>query len=278
MNSTRWVVLASPLMIASSLALLAMGGACSSNVKSPSDEGGRDEFAGETRDTSMQHEPCDTKGRSLRVYKADDTLSSAKLNVTHVFAGSRELCSFADINGDGRVDVYSYFDENGRIRRRESSYSIALGLDEIALYKNGELDLVLRETNFDGKVDTWDHYQGGKLVRRERDKNGDGHIDEWWTFEPGTDNATIVQADPRTGKPDPTQTIKLGVGFNANANQPPAVVDYKRPPKGRDAGIGSSSADAGANSSSSPLAPTPSVVPATDGTFADAGSKKGSTK
>ncbi len=45
------------------------------------------EFAGETRDTSIKHEPCEPSGHTVKTYKADDPLSSAKPFVTHVFAG-----------------------------------------------------------------------------------------------------------------------------------------------------------------------------------------------
>jgi len=235
----RWAVIVTPLAPLAALSLFFMlsAGACSSsNAKPASDEGSRDEFSGETRDTSVKHEPCEPSGHTVKTYKADDPLSSSKPFVTHVFSGSQELCSFADLNGDGRIDVYSYFGPDGRIRRRESAYSVDKAVDEIATYEGGELKLVARETNFDGKIDTWDYYEGGKLSRRERDKNGDGRLDEWWTFEPGTENATIVGADARTGKPDPTQTIKLGLGFKDMSKEAaPAEWKKAKPDAGADA-------------------------------------------
>ena len=131
--------------------------------------------------------------------------------------GGREVCSFADINGDGRIDLWTYFDESGATRRTEAAYGVNPNVTEIGSYKNGELDTVARDTTGSARLDTWDHYANGKIVARERDKNGDGRLDEWWTFEAGSDLATITEADPRTGKPDPASTIKMEVGALAGA-------------------------------------------------------------
>jgi hypothetical protein len=217
MRSSLSVSRLSPLavLLGAGLALAAFG-ACSTSVKTASDGSGHDEFAGEVRETEIKHEPCEPGGKTVKTYKADDPLSSAKAYVTHVFEGSKEVCWLADLNGDGRVDVYTYFGDDGLIRRREAAYSIEKAIDEISLYKGGELDVVMRDTSFDGRLDTWDYYQAGKLVRRERDKNGEGRIDEWWTFTPGSDNVVIIQADPRTGKPDPSQKLEINIAF-ANA-------------------------------------------------------------
>ncbi len=191
---------------------LAWAAACSSTHASLQTDTPQAASAGETRDVEIKHETCDAAGKEAKTYKGEGGLASGKSFVTRVFASGREVCSFADLNGDGNVDVFTYFAPDGRVRRREAAYTVGKSVDEIAVYANGEVAVVMRETNFDGKLDTWDYYEGGKLVRRERDKNGDGRIDEWWSFEPGTENATIVQADARSGKPDPTSTVKLGIG------------------------------------------------------------------
>jgi hypothetical protein len=217
--------------------------ACSSSSKGKGADGPHDEWAGEARDTEIKHEACDPAGKEARTFKGDSNLSSGKSFVTRVYVSSREVCSFSDLNGDGNVDLYTFYGDDGKIRRREAAYTVSKQVDEIAVYQNGEIQIVMRETNFDGKLDTWDYYEGGKLVRRERDKTGDGHIDEWWAFEPGTDNATIVQADVHTGKPDPTSTVKLGIGAGSLGGlgaKPAATAMYK------DAGPGAAS-DAGAD-------------------------------
>lgn len=205
----------SPLVALASLAapLLAacLVGACG-KARDASDEG-RDEFSGETRETEIKHEPCDPAGKTVKTLKAEDRLDKTTHYVTHVFDGARELCSFSDINGDGRVDLWTYFDESGAPRRHEAAYGIDKNVSEVAIYKNGQLDVVARDTMNSNHLDTWDHYANGKIVARERDKNGDGRLDEWWTFEQGSDQANIIQADPRSGKPDPATAMKVEVGF-----------------------------------------------------------------
>ena len=237
---------------------LCLAAACSSSTK-----GGKgsaqpgDEWQGESRDTSITHEACDPAGKEARTFKGDSNLASGKSFVTRLYEGGREVCSFADLNGDGNNDVFTYFGPDGRIRRREAAYTVSNSIDEIAVYEGGEVKLVMRETNFDGKLDTWDHYEGGKLAKRERDKTGDGRIDEWWTFlPPGSENATVVQADARTGKPDPTQTLTLGSG--GNATNPPPMASASAAPTGKP--------DAGAETG---LAPS-----AMDSPIADAGAAK----
>jgi hypothetical protein len=236
-------------------------GACASSQQKKG-EYSHDEFAGETRDIEIKHEPCEPGGHQTKVYKADDPLSSnVHAYVTHVFDGSKEICWLADLNGDGKVDVYTYFDDGGAVRRRESGYTVSNAIDEIALYKAGTLDIVMRDTTFDGKLDTWDYYEQNKLARRERDKTGEGRVDEWWSFTPpGGDNATIIQADPRTGKPDPTQRLDINVAFGG-----PAAL----------AGTPTGKGDAGPpDSGKASPSPVGSIVPATDATYADAGPKK----
>ncbi len=195
-------------------AAVSIGAACGGAKKGPNDPSGDgDAWAGVSHDTKIEHEACDPKGKDARSAIAVDPLTGAKHTVTQVLENGKLKCSFADLNGDGRTDYYRYYGDDGLIRRHEASFDVTEQIDEIGLYKGGVIDMVMRETNFDRKLDTWDYYDGGKLARRERDKTGDGRVDEWWTFEPaGSDNATVVEADPKTGKPDPTQVLKLGGG------------------------------------------------------------------
>src|SRR5690606_16043978 len=108
-----------------------------------------------------------------------------------------------DFNMDGVIDVFVYFDEQGRERRRESGFDRDTLPDEIAIYEGGVLVRKERETNNDRKIDTWDYYENGKLVREERDSTGDGFVDQWWTFNrPDDSDCAIVSTDgDGDGKP-----------------------------------------------------------------------------
>lgn len=204
-----------------------------SSAKNPNDENEQDMFVGQVRENEIKHEPCETKGRVEKL-ETPNLWSSTQAYVANVYQGNRKLCSFSDLNGDGRVDLYTYFDDQGRVQRREASYRLLQTMDEISLYKNGELEMVMRETTNDGKIDTWDFYERGQLRRRERDKNGDGRIDEWWQFE--TNTATITPADPITGKPNTTQRVQVAVeiasGKSAPTTQPMPASSTSVAPKG----------------------------------------------
>ncbi|MFI5300937.1 MAG: hypothetical protein ACHREM_22880 [Polyangiales bacterium] len=267
----RWLVAASRVLTTGALtgALVVAVGACGSSKKDAASGGGGDvkgEFVGVTRPTAITHDPCDPKApHGVKTYEADDKVTTIKPYVTHVFDGSREICSFADLNGDGRVDVYTYLDDTGKTRRRESAYSASASIDEIATYKAGDLDVIARETNYDGKLDTWDFYEGGKLVRRERDKTGDGHIDEWWTFDSAAETVTVTQAEPRSGRPDPEQSLVLSTAGGTIKPLGDAATAPKPAP------TPSAIPKPAAAATPPPAAPTPSAAPKTP----DTGKPKG---
>jgi hypothetical protein len=249
----RWLVAASPYFLAGALVGAVSG--CGSSNKDTATPGSGDvkgEFVGVVRPTEITHDPCDAKApNAVKTYEADDKVSTLKPYVSHVFRGSKEICSFADLNGDGRVDVYTYLDNDGKTRRRESAYSASANIDEIATYKGGDLDVIARETNYDGKLDTWDFYEGGKLIRRERDKTGDGHIDEWWTFDAANETVTVTQAEARTGRPDPEQSLVLSTA--GGTIKPLSEVGAKAAP------VASASAKPSATPTAPP-APAPSAA------------------
>lgn len=257
---------------------IALAAACSSSTPAAKSER-QDEWAGETRDTTITHEACDTAGHEVKTFKGDSDLASGKSYVTRVYDGGREICSFSDLNGDGLIDVFTYNDASGKIRRREASFTVSRAIDEVALYENGEIKSISRDTNYDGKFDTWDEYEGGKLVRRVRDKSGDGRIDEWWTFQPGTDNATIVQADGKTGKPDPTQTVQLGAGANIGSGVGGTAVapTSSVPPKASTSTAPSAAPEAGVLPGTEGLSPD-SPFASTDAGAADTGADAGKPK
>jgi hypothetical protein len=58
-----------------------------------------------------------------------------------------------DTNGDGRPDIWRYYDRGGKLIRVEI------------------------DTNFDGRSDVQESYANGRLVKRESDRNFDGRVD-----------------------------------------------------------------------------------------------------
>lgn len=162
----------------------------------------------EKRDTTIVHEPCDGNASSAQKV---DVNGDGKHDIIHVMSGAKEACRIVDLNMDGSVDAFIYYDDQGRERRRESDFDRDGRADEIAVFVGGQLELKMRETNFDNKIDTWDHYEGGRLVRRERDSDGDGIVDQWWNFNnPAKPRCAVVASDRNAdGKPDPESVVDL---------------------------------------------------------------------
>lgn len=174
------------------------------------------------RDTEIKHEPCDKDSAAAQKV---DVNGDGSPDIIHVMKGGREACRIVDLNLDGAVDGFIYYDPQGRERRRESDFDRDGRADEVARLQEGVVVLKERETNFDNKIDTWDYYEGGRLVRRERDSDGDKIIDQWWQFnDPTNAKCAVVATDQNTdGKPDPSSVVDLcGASYGAPPQLPPA--------------------------------------------------------
>jgi len=156
-----------------------------------------------TRDTQVTHEPCDVTAAGAEKIDAN---GDGKPDITVVRDGGRELCRAVDLNFDGVIDAYTYFDASGQLRRRENDYDKDGQVDEISTFKGGQISEKDQSTAQAQHLDTWDFYQAGALVRTERDSNGDGVIDQWWEYpKPG---CPLIHADMNNdGRPDPGATI-----------------------------------------------------------------------
>jgi hypothetical protein len=155
------------------------------------------------RDTTVTHEPCDIKSSGTEKIDANN---DGKPDIFIVHEGGREVCRAVDLNFDGVIDSYSYFDASGQLRRRENDYDKDGQIDEITTFKAGQIAEKDQSTALAKHLDTWDFYQAGVLVRSERDSNGDGIIDQWWEYpKPG---CPLIHADVNNdGRPDPGATI-----------------------------------------------------------------------
>lgn len=227
------------LATACSSAALAAGCSTAASVSTESADQGAD-----LRPVEIKHEKCDLESKSA---VRTDVNNDGRSEITRVMAGMRELCRAVDLNFDGRVDSYVYFDDQGKLRRRESDFDRDGVIDEIAILQGGKIVRKDRETNLDAKLDTWDFYTGDALVRRERDTNADGRVDQWWSWpDPGKPECPLVDTDTDgDGRPDQKLDVcKDRDAQNAAAAAVPAAASVPTqavPPAGVEAGI----ADAG---------------------------------
>lgn len=147
------------------------------------------------RDVTMVHEPCDlTPGAVHREPPADPL-------------GDDSACIAMDLDGDGKPEVYTYHDAEGRRRRTESDLNGDDHIDEISHY---EADLIVRrERDLDGdhRIDAWDFHEHEQLVRREHDLDGDGRVDQWLTFT-GSACPQIEHDRDGDGRPDPGSRVE----------------------------------------------------------------------
>lgn len=164
--------------------------------------------AGELRDTQIVHEPCEVDAGSA---VGEDVNGDNRPDLRIVKDGAREVCRGADLNFDGKVDVWTYLDPAGAVRRRESDFDRDGRIDDIALYRGGELFERQRATSLRGRLDTWQYYAKGKLTRAVRDSDGDSTIDEWWEYpRAARPDCPLVHSDAdHDGRPDPGSTVNL---------------------------------------------------------------------
>ena len=200
--------------------LLFLAALCACTSSSETKKGGE----AETPDNAkpLAHEKCDDS--MGRVEVVGGTPSKPALKQVFDKTTGREICRVADLNHDGKPDMYEYYNADGTLRRREGAYESSDAISEIQYFEGGKLVRRERDTTGQRKVDTWDTYDPatGKLTKRERDNNGDGKVDQWWTWD-GSGNVTIAVDKNGDGQPDPNETITVGPNGQAIAPAPSAT-------------------------------------------------------
>jgi len=221
-------------------AALAAGCSTSASVGTESASQGAD-----LRPVEITHEKCDLDSKSA---VRTDVNNDGRSEITRVMSGMREVCRAVDLNFDGRIDSYVYFDDQGKLRRRESDFDRDGVIDEIDTLQGGKIVRKDRETNLDAKLDTWDFYTGDVLVRRERDTNSDGRVDQWWSWpDPNKPECPLVDTDSdNDGRPNQKLDIcKERDEANAAAAAVPAAVSAGQAPTSSPAAADAGLIDAG---------------------------------
>lgn len=144
--------------------------------------------------------------------------------------GARPLRSRIDLDEDGKIDRWEYYDEtgaltkvgfsrrqgtvpdawafsgpDGKIARVESSSTAdETRIDRRETYEQGTISRAETDTNGDGRPDQWETYKAGALATVAMDENGDGVPDRRLTYAGGT----LVLIESR---PDPSGTFRKRV-------------------------------------------------------------------
>jgi hypothetical protein len=153
------------------------------------------------RDTTLAHEPCAGDG------PREDANGDGKADIQRITKNGREVCRIADLDFDGKPELFSYFNESGQLQRRETDLDGNGIPNMVDHFTNGTLTVRELDTASMGKVDTWEIFDAatGKRIRRERDQNGDGRIDQWWTWQ--GEQITISADKNEDGQPDPESAL-----------------------------------------------------------------------
>jgi len=100
-----------------------------------------------------------------------------------------------DLNGDGRVDVWEYYDDAGNLEKQVVDLDFDGKADVVMYFEHGQMVRKESAFGFDGKPHTVAYYEKGKLVRKEKDENGDGKIDYWEYWENGEIDRIGIDTD-----------------------------------------------------------------------------------
>jgi hypothetical protein len=174
------------------------------------------------RDLSFHHQACDISSSQVQ---AIDANNDGRADLTIVSEGGREVCRAADLDFDGRVDAWTYYDASGKVSRREFAFDRDGSIDEIQIFAGGQVVEKQRASTLAHRVDTWEKYSGGRLVSAERDSNGDGRVDQWWDYK--TPDCPMIRSDiDGNGQPDPNSVIDYCKETNY---KPQEQIDNTRP-------------------------------------------------
>jgi hypothetical protein len=140
-----------------------------------------------------------------------DRNKNGKVDTWTDMNGTKPLRSRSDLDEDGTIDRWEYYDEKGALAkvgfsRKKDGKPDAWGYSG----PDGKLLRVeISSTGDENKIDRWEYYEGEALVRAEEDTNGDGRRDKWETYKGGA-LATASMDEDGDGRPDRRLTYADG--------------------------------------------------------------------
>ena len=142
--------------------------------------------------------------------------------------GARPLRSRIDLNEDGVIDRWEYYDDQGKLlkvgfSRNGNGKPDAWGFSG----PDGKVSRVeISSTGDEHKIDRWEFYENDVLVRVELDTNDDGKVDKWETYENGAIKTAEFDEDG-DGKRDRRLTYN-GAALQTIESEPDATGRYTR--------------------------------------------------
>jgi hypothetical protein len=95
------------------------------------------------------------------------------------------VCREVDTNLDGYKDVARTYSDEGQAKKEIADTNYDGKIDTWNLFAQGRLAEVHMDHNYDGEPDEWKIYSEGKLIRVRRDSNYDKRADVWEMYRKG---------------------------------------------------------------------------------------------
>jgi len=148
---------------------------------------GGDQSGEETLPQRARYDNLTTSGLELTT---SDLNGDGSLDQWSYSANGRLVRVERDIDFDGRIDVYEYYDAAGALVEEEMHLDFDDQIDVVRYYRGDTLTRREVNTGFAGRFAMIKFYDAdGNVLRVERDSNGDGRIDTWEYF----DNDVLVR-------------------------------------------------------------------------------------
>lgn len=155
--------------------------------------------------------------------------------------GTRPIQSRIDLDEDGKIDRWEYYDEAGKLAKVGFSRANT-GKPDAWAYAGPDGKVARVEISSKGdehRIDRWEYYDAslaaangaatGALVRAEEDTNGDGRVDKWETYDQA-ELATVAFDEDFDGKPDRRLTYRDGRLVLIESNPGPSGAYRTRKP------------------------------------------------
>jgi antitoxin component YwqK of YwqJK toxin-antitoxin module len=117
--------------------------------------------------------------------------------------GSKALRARIDLDEDGKIDRWEYYDDQGQLAKVGFSRKNDGTVDAWAFSgPDGQVARIeIASTGDPAKIDRREYYANGELVRAEEDTDGNGRVDKWETYEHGA-LKTAAMDENGDGRPD----------------------------------------------------------------------------
>jgi hypothetical protein len=189
MRSRHELLIGMALLGVSSFAVYACGGT-GTGPKMPTKSGRAVSVA---KNSADDHSRCDFKGRADREVSETAGPGAIQPNIRRVYAivGEGEdrhknlLCREVDTNLDGMKDVVRTYNDKGEPLHELADSNYDGKIDTWETFARGRIAKVEIDTNHDGQPDEVRYYVDGKLSRIQRDTNHDGKPDVWEIYDKG---------------------------------------------------------------------------------------------